>query len=478
MVRGNLRQGLWIGLNDKDIEGQFRWIDGVTTSDYVQFWGAGEPNNVGNEDCAFLDNRNVFVDDYCGRPKEGFLCNVADNVPVNCVTTDWPVWGGCSETCGGGEQTRFKTIVVSPENGGTDCGNLEETQVCNENPCPIDCVTTVWSEWNSCSEMCGGGTQQRTPVEQTPAQYGGTCVLQESRACNEEPCPVCVYNYDLWGALSLTNYGNCDNNYPCHQVIDRIYKVNGNCYKAITNCWGCLANPGAYPNALEEVTCNPCSGDCYVFDYNALGAKSLTNYGNCPNNYPCNQVIDRIYKVNGNCYRAITHCWGCLGNPGAYSNALEPLNSCDICEEECKIYDYNELGTFSLIDYGKCANNIPCNQVIDRIYKVNGNCYKAITHCSGCLANPGAYSNALEPLNSCPICPGSSAKISAFNEMTEEYHANNDTVTIKVSFTVVMTIGVLVVCLLFVNIMMVYESCMKNKNKENETVNYGNDHCL
>ncbi|XP_042357101.1 CD209 antigen-like [Plectropomus leopardus] len=42
--------GLWIGLRDVEEEGTWRWLDGTRLAE--GYWNDGEPNNIGNEDCA------------------------------------------------------------------------------------------------------------------------------------------------------------------------------------------------------------------------------------------------------------------------------------------------------------------------------------------------------------------------------------------------------------------------------------------
>jgi hypothetical protein len=57
--------------------------------------------------------------------------------PVDCVVSQWSSWSACSEPCGGGTQTRRRTIVVQPANGGIACPtNLSESRACNTQPCP------------------------------------------------------------------------------------------------------------------------------------------------------------------------------------------------------------------------------------------------------------------------------------------------------------------------------------------------------
>ncbi|XP_035300258.1 CD209 antigen-like protein D [Cricetulus griseus] len=43
----------WMGLSDMHNEATWHWVDGSTLSpSFEQYWNKGEPNNVGDEDCA------------------------------------------------------------------------------------------------------------------------------------------------------------------------------------------------------------------------------------------------------------------------------------------------------------------------------------------------------------------------------------------------------------------------------------------
>lgn len=92
--------------------------------------------------------------------------------PVDCVVSNWSSWSNCD----GGTQTRTRTVITQPQNGGTTCPDLTETR-----NCPVDCVVSEWSAWSTCD----AGTQTRTRTVITPALNGGaSCpVLTESRSC-------------------------------------------------------------------------------------------------------------------------------------------------------------------------------------------------------------------------------------------------------------------------------------------------------
>lgn len=127
-------------------------------------------------------------------------------------------------------------------NPGTVITNTEECEVCmcvdavmqceETEECNVDCGYTEWSDWSECSKECDTGIQSRTRDGDSPAAQGNgaecTEELEDSRICNDEPCPMCTdsstgIQYDMWEVVeSFTCYYRvCNDNLEIvNQTID------------------------------------------------------------------------------------------------------------------------------------------------------------------------------------------------------------------------------------------------------------------
>ena len=146
----------------------------------------------------------------------GGTTECADASPVACVVDPWSEWGECTATCGGGTQLRTRGVSSPASHGGDACGDLFESRTCNTAACsvPVACEVSEWGAWDECSVDCGGGTQSRARSVVVPASGGGAAcpLLTESRTCNDDACvgePVdCVISE--WGPWSECVAGSAD----------------------------------------------------------------------------------------------------------------------------------------------------------------------------------------------------------------------------------------------------------------------------
>ncbi len=149
-----------------------------------------------------------------GALKEVRACNLPDGNtecgpnPVDCVMSEWSSWGQCTSKCGGGSQTRSRTVLTPPSNGGKPCeGQLSEVQGCNNQVCTgaVDCEWGEWHHWGACSKHCGGGQKSRFRHVTTMAKLNGEpCDYKASAevvACNDHACGEPLYcGWNAWTA--------------------------------------------------------------------------------------------------------------------------------------------------------------------------------------------------------------------------------------------------------------------------------------
>jgi len=139
-------------------------------------------------------------------------------LPVDCEVSGWSAWGPCSEPCGGGTQTRTRTVVLQPKDGGAACPDLEETQDCNMDPCDgaccIDGTCQVTSEYDC--YMAGGAWDGSPTCDGVYCGGGDLC----SEAIE------LGYIYDYYEEYGVTNFGFGDDAYmPPGACLDHPFEV-------------------------------------------------------------------------------------------------------------------------------------------------------------------------------------------------------------------------------------------------------------
>lgn len=121
------------------------------------------------------------------RPLRPFHCRAVSTRPPSqapcnlqpCLDWDTSSWGQCSEVCGGGEQQR---IVTCPEEDLCDTEQQpQHIQPCNSQPC----AQWLTGSWGQCSASCGGGlTHRLIKCVNTKAE-----TEEEASHCSHEPPP-------------------------------------------------------------------------------------------------------------------------------------------------------------------------------------------------------------------------------------------------------------------------------------------------
>ncbi|XP_070567130.1 echinoidin-like [Ptychodera flava] len=81
------KYGFWIGLFDREKEGEYYWIDGVALCDDFRNYAPGEPNNNDKQnkrgqDCTQLwyrfNHMGLWDDEYCNFRPKGIVCEIPD----------------------------------------------------------------------------------------------------------------------------------------------------------------------------------------------------------------------------------------------------------------------------------------------------------------------------------------------------------------------------------------------------------------
>ncbi|QJR15636.1 thrombospondin type-1 domain-containing protein [Usitatibacter palustris] len=127
----------------------------------------------------------------------------AQDSAAKCTVSGWGEWTQCTKTCGGGTRARVRTIVSAEK--GAQCPVLQERAACNTQACPPDeaCKVGEWGSWSKCSVACGGGTQSRTRTIIGRSSGTARCPsLVETQKCNGDACAPATCEVSAWGEWS------------------------------------------------------------------------------------------------------------------------------------------------------------------------------------------------------------------------------------------------------------------------------------
>merc|ERR1712032_997948 len=133
--------------------------------------------------------------------------------PVDCLMSQWSGWSKCTKDCESGVETKTRSVLTKPKNGGKGCDTVQEERPCNTGSCDRDCKLDDWSAWSPCTMACSGGFTVRFKKVVVPIRGQGKCPKKrsperfEKKGCNKQACAgdeICIAKQDLILALDAS----------------------------------------------------------------------------------------------------------------------------------------------------------------------------------------------------------------------------------------------------------------------------------
>jgi uncharacterized C2H2 Zn-finger protein len=188
----------------------------VTCAVNAHHWGTasacqcadGQYAPAGNTSCSCFSCTDSHFQ-HCPKATQLENCNTQP-CPVDCVITDWlSVINDCSQTCGGGEQARNRSIIIEAANGGNKCGARQQTRACKTSPGmqyrkrSVDVAALHGGK--PCAEMKQArGRLCLCCLMQVCVIIGAACAFVEHFIfCSEFPaCPHCAAAFGTAGTMT------------------------------------------------------------------------------------------------------------------------------------------------------------------------------------------------------------------------------------------------------------------------------------
>ena len=124
---------VWIGIDDLSQEGQLKYNADQNNIQWSNWQPLISSQNTDEKDCATMIKGDWIVED-CQSQVFKFICAEKHRTVQWNV---WQEWSSCSKTCGGGYETRIRSVqlpgTIIPF--GQECEGQEDRE-CNTQPCP------------------------------------------------------------------------------------------------------------------------------------------------------------------------------------------------------------------------------------------------------------------------------------------------------------------------------------------------------
>lgn len=326
-------------------------------------------------------------------------------VGVDCVMGDWRDWSACSKNCGGGVQTRTRSIITPSNTGGKACGETTETRPCNTNPCP-DCAFS-WTPFGQCANsdpVTGKGKKQATLIVSSPSGPGGaTCPDPNS---NIEDCVNCVFSpWNPTGELSAQACNQTTGIRSQSRTITVPASGGGTCTEPLNRQEACAVdcqlNPwpetwSACENKVNGVGKNtrtttvkfqPKNGGkaCTTASGVLTGTQTCDSSGNCTETRSCGDCVLGTTYTYGNCDPATGRASRTrVGDVAASNggNACPGVTDDVACDVNCQVSGWSD---FSACDI--TSGQQSRTRTVTQERKNNGTVCPALTETANCAVD-------------------------------------------------------------------------------------------
>ncbi|XP_053145732.1 complement component C6 isoform X2 [Hemicordylus capensis] len=137
-----------------------------------------------------------------------------------CDHYPWTPWSSCSRTCNYGTQSRHRQIRMDDYYWKNSCAQLcttQESRACNQQMCPINCLLGDFGPWSECDPCVKKQFRVRSLTR--PSQFGG------------QPCSEQLVDFRRCFPTKLCNIEevDCENKFQCEngRCISRNLECNG-----------------------------------------------------------------------------------------------------------------------------------------------------------------------------------------------------------------------------------------------------------